>query len=114
MIRFTKEYHIDSRFRGDFEGAFAATGAFGSMFVRHGCESYALFKDKLQRDRYIVTHTWPDYEAFTRAQEGAAQESYNFQQQSRGWVVSVVSLDDTEAGSVLDDPEDHYEVLSST
>ncbi len=111
-IRFTKEYRVDRNFTEDFERAYAATGHFGQMFVQHGCLSYVLFKDRREPKRYIVTHTWPSSGAFKRAQEGAAQHSYDFQQQSYGWILSAESINDEEVASILENLEDRYEVLS--
>ena len=112
MITFMTEYRINKNYIAEFESAYAATGAFGGMFVRYGCKSYALYRHRGEPQRYIVTHTWSDGITFTRAQERAAQNSYEFQNRSRGWVESVRDLKTAEMAIVQEKPDDQYELLS--
>lgn len=111
-VIFVQEYRVNYEYVADFERAYAADGTFGGMFVRYGCKNYTLLKDKHKAQRYVVIHTWRDWTAFSNAQERAAQESYNFQQRSRGWVASVRELDPAEV--VVGDGKlnNRYEVLS--
>jgi len=112
MITLMQVYRVNQPYVAEFEREYAATGEFGGMFVRHGCGSYALLRDKDEPRRYLVVHTWPDEEAFGRAQQSAAQESYLFQHRSRGWIRAVDDPDPAESSMIPGKPNDRYEVLS--